>query len=84
LPSFPNEEFTKLYKILVVKKSSSVHVEVMDGQPMSLEDVIYKTVPLKVLFNGHSNSIVFNIIETCSNPIILGLSWLEKYNSCIN
>jgi len=43
-------------------------------------DVIHKTAPLEVLFDGCNNSIVFNIIKTNSNLIILGFSWLERYN----
>jgi hypothetical protein len=63
-----------------VKKLSHVHVEVIDEQPLSSGDVIYKTTPLEVRFGKHSSSIVFNIIRTPSAPAIFGLFWLERYN----
>jgi len=47
-------------------------------------NVTYKIAPLKVLFDGDSSSIMFNIINISSNPIILGLSWLKKYNKIID
>jgi hypothetical protein len=67
-------------KIPIVKKLSHVHVEVIDEQPLSSGDVIYKTTPLEVRFGKHSSSIVFNIIRTPSAPAIFGLFWLERYN----
>jgi hypothetical protein len=37
-----------------------------------------------VKFGNQSSSILFNIIRNPSSPIILGLSWLEKYNPQID
>jgi len=42
LTSFLDEKFTKLYKILVVKKSKSVHEEVIDCPSLSYGRAIYK------------------------------------------
>jgi hypothetical protein len=74
----------RLHKIPTTKKLSSVHVEVIDGRPLSSGDVTHETAPLKVKFGNHSSSIIFNIIRTPSVPIILGLSWLERYNPHID
>jgi hypothetical protein len=81
---FLDEEFMRLHKIPTTKKLSSVHVEVIDGRPLSSGDVTHETAPLKVKFGNHSSSIIFNIIRTPSVPIILGLSWLERYNPHID
>jgi len=51
---------------------------------LSSRDVTHKTTPSKVLFDGHSNLIVFNIIKTPFNLIILGLSWLKSFNLSID
>jgi len=51
---------------------------------LSSGDVTDETTPLKVSFDGHSSLIVYNIIKTLSNPIILGFYWLEKYNPFID
>jgi hypothetical protein len=61
-----------------------VHLEVIDGRPLSSRDVTHESIPLEVKFGNHCSSIVFNIIRTPSAPVILGLSWLERYNPQIN
>jgi hypothetical protein len=53
-----------------------MHLEAIDGQPLSSGDVIHETIPLEVKFGNHSISIVFNIIRTPSALVIFGLSWL--------
>jgi hypothetical protein len=45
---------------------------------------MHETPHLEVTFGNHSGFIVFNMIKTPSAPIILGLSWLERYNSQID
>jgi hypothetical protein len=75
-----DEEFIRLHKIPIVKKLSPVHVEVINEQSLSSVNVIHETILLEVKFGSHSNSIIFTIIRTPSDPIILGLSWLERYN----
>jgi len=49
-----------------------------------LGDVTHKTKPLEVSIEGHKSTIIFNIIKTPSNPIILGFFWLQKYNPMID
>ena len=75
-----NKEFAKCHKIFLEQKSKPVHVEVIDGQPLSSSSVTHKSEPIEVTFKDHSNYIIFNIVKTPSNPIIHGLSWLEKHN----
>ena len=68
---FLDEKFTRLHKILVVKKLTLVHIEVINKQPLSFGDVVHRTAPLEMTFGNHSSSIIFNIIRTSSAPIIL-------------
>ena len=77
---FLDEEFVKSRRIPLVQKPKPVHVEVIDGRPLSSGDVTHETRPIKVTIDGHDSYIAFNIIRSPSNPVILGLSWLEKYN----
>ena len=81
---FLNEEFAKCHKICLVQKSKPVHVEVIDGQPLSSGSVTYELEPIEMTFKDHSSYIIFNIIKTPSNLIILGFSWLEKHNPSID
>ena len=84
LACFLNEEFVKSRKIPLVEKPKPVHVEVIDGRPLSSGDVTHETRPIKVTIDDHDSYIAFNIIRSPSNPVILGLSWLEKYNPRID
>jgi len=77
---FLNEEFNKLHKITLFKKPKRVHVEIINGQLLSLKDVSYRAISLNVLFDSQNNLSVFNIIKIPLNPIILGLFGLKKYN----
>lgn len=52
-----------------------VHVEVIDGCSISFEDVTHETILVEVAISGYNSLIIFNVIKSPSNPIILGLSW---------
>ena len=75
-----DEEFTRLHMNHIVKKLNLVHVEIIDGQPLSSRDVTHKIATLEVKFGNHYSSIVFKIIRSPSASIILKISWLERYN----
>jgi hypothetical protein len=79
-----DEEFTRLHMNHIVKKLNLMHVEIIDGQPLSSRDVTHKIAPLEVKIGNYYSSIVFNIIRTPSTPAILKLSWLERYNPQID
>ena len=81
---FIDEDFVKKQEISLVKKSKSVHVEVIDGRQLSSGDVTHEIVPLEVIIKDHISIVIFNVIRSPSNLVILGLSWLEKYNLYID
>lgn len=81
---FIDEDFAKLHNFPLVKKLTPVHVEVIDGRPLSSGNITYETKPLKICLENHRSNIVFNVIKTPSCPVILGLSWLDKYNPSID
>jgi len=68
----------------LIKKTEVVHVEVIDGQSLSSGNVTQETIPLETMSNDYNSHIVYNVIHFPSSPIILGLSWLEKYNPQID
>ena len=59
-------------------------VEVIDGRFLAFGDVIHKIEPLDIYIHGHRSPIIFYIIQFPSNPITLGLSWLDRYNPQID
>jgi hypothetical protein len=55
-------------------------VGVIDDQSFSFGLVTHKTNALKVIVNLHINKVVFNVISSLKNIIIIGLSWLVLHN----
>ena len=47
-------------------------------------NVIHKTKPLDIFIGQRQSSVVFNVIKSPSNPIILSLSLLERYNPIVH
>lgn len=68
---FLEEEFFKSYKFLLVHKSQPVHVEVIDGRPLSSDSVTHETMPLNVRFEDHGSHIIFNVIRTHQTMLFL-------------
>jgi len=50
---FIDEEFTKHYKIPLVKNPTPIHVEAIDSRALSSGDVTHEIEPLEVSFEGH-------------------------------
>lgn len=59
-------------------------VQVIDGRSLISGDVTHQTKPLDIILEGHRSTIVFNIISSPSNPLVLDLSWLELINPDID
>jgi hypothetical protein len=81
---FIDKSFAKRHRFPLVLKKYPVLVEVIDGRPLASEDIIGETIPLEIVLNIYRSKVVFNVIKSPSNPIVLGLSWLEEYNPDIN
>ena len=81
---FIDKDFAERHKLPLVTKKYPVSVEVIDGRPLVSGDVTQETKPLVVCIKQVQSTIVFNVIKSPSNPIILGLSWLDRYNPDID
>lgn len=81
---FIDKNLVKRHNLPIVLKKSPVAVEVIDGRPLISGDVTHETKPLDIILEGHRSTIVFNIISSPSNPLVLGLSWLEMINPDID
>ena len=75
-----DQAFAKQNKIRLVQKPKAVEVEAIDGQPLSSGDVTQETTSLLTATGSHVSHITYNIIDSPSNPVMLGLSWLERFN----
>jgi hypothetical protein len=79
-----DKDFVDRHKLPLVTKKHYIPVEIIDGRPLVSEDVTHETTSLDIVLEGYHSIIVFNIIKSSSNPVVLGLSWLDKYNPAIN
>jgi len=82
--SFIDQTFVTQCNIPVVKKSTPVPVEVIDGRTIASGAITHETTPLELHIGKHAKKIVLNIISTPHHPIILGLPWLETHNLIID
>ncbi len=82
--SFINQTFITQHNIHVVKKSTPVSVEVIDGRTIAFGAITHETTPLELCIGKHTEKIVLNIISTPHHPIILGLPWLKTHNPIID
>jgi hypothetical protein len=82
--SFIDQTFVTQHNIHVVKKSTSIPVEVIDGRTIASGAITHETTPLELCIDKHTEKIVLNIISTPHHPIILGLPWLEAHNPIID
>jgi hypothetical protein len=82
--SFIDQTFVTQHNIPVVKKSTPVPVEIIDGRTIASGAITHERTPLELCIGKHTEKIVLNIISTPHYPIILGLLWLEVHNPIID
>jgi hypothetical protein len=82
--SFIDQTFVAQHNIHVVKKSTPIPVEVIDGKTIASSVITHETTLLKLCISKHMEKIVLNIISAPHHPIILGLPWLEAHNPIID
>jgi hypothetical protein len=68
----------------VVKKSTPIPVEVIDGRTITSGAITHEKTPLELCIGKHAEKIVLNIISTPHHPFILGVPWLEVHNPIID
>jgi hypothetical protein len=81
---FMDKGFVDRYKLSLITKKHPIPVKVIDGRLLVSRDVTHKTTLLDIVLEGHHNIIAFNVIKSPSNPVVLGLFWLHKYNPTID
>jgi hypothetical protein len=71
-----HKELVQQYKLVLVEKNTLVPIEVIDGRSLSLGLVTHETKPLNVTIGSHTSKVVFNVISSPRNLVIIGLFWL--------
>ncbi len=77
---FIDKELVQQHKLPLVKKKMSMVVEVIDNWSLSSKLMTHETKALEITIGSHISKIVFNVISSLTNPIIVGLSWLILHN----
>jgi hypothetical protein len=66
--------------LALVEKATPMVIKMIDGQNLSLGPLTHETKVLTVTIGSHNNKVVFSVISSLTNPIIIGLSWLILHN----
>lgn len=61
---------------ILMKKTFLASTKVVGGHFLSSRNIIEETQPLKVIIGQKISSTIFNVIQSPSNPLILGLHGL--------
>jgi len=70
--------------MIIMKKSTLVVVEVINGQNFSLRLVTHETKALNIIIGTHTSKVAFNVISSSTNPIVIGLSWFILHNLLVD
>jgi hypothetical protein len=70
---FMDKDYAMKHSLELIRKAYSVPMEVIDGQPLALGNVMEETQPLEVILRNQIFHVTFNIIQCCANAAILGL-----------
>jgi hypothetical protein len=68
------------HSLVLIRKAHPVLVEVIDGRPLVLGNVMEEIQLLEVMLGDQMSHVVFNIIQCPVNPVVLGLPWFELHN----
>jgi hypothetical protein len=79
-----NQTFVAQHNIHVVKKSTPIPVEVIDGRTIASGAITHETTFLELRNGKHVEKIILNIISTPHHPVILGLPWIKAHNPIID
>jgi hypothetical protein len=64
----------------LMEKNTRVLVKVIDGQKISSRPITHETKPLDVTIGSHTSKVIFNVISSLRNHVIIGLPWVVLHN----
>jgi hypothetical protein len=63
-----------------VAKNTLMLIKVIDSWSLSSKPITHETKSSDVTIGFHTNKVVFNVILSPKNHVIIGLSWLASHN----
>ena len=82
--NFISRDLVRSVGLLTRKKKQQYDLQIADGSTLSIGRVDEETTSLPVTIQRHHKEITFNIVGMATYHVILGIPWLNKYNSEIN
>ena len=79
-----DKDFALKHGLELIKKAHPTSMEVIDGRPLALGNVMEETQPLEVMLGDQVSHVVFNIIQCPANPVVFGLLWFGLHNPNID
>jgi hypothetical protein len=79
-----DKDFAMKHSLELIGKAHPTPMEVIDGRPLALGNVMEETQPLEVMLGDQVSHVVFNIIQCPTNPMVLGLPWFEVHNNDVD
>jgi hypothetical protein len=70
---FVDKELVQQHKLALVKKVTQVGVEVINNHNFSSRLMTHETKVLEITIKSHFSKVMFNVILSMNNPIIIGL-----------
>ncbi len=81
---FIDKELVQQHNLALVEKATQMAIKVIDGQKFSSRFVTHEIKVLMVIIGSHNIKVVFNVISSLANHVIIGLSWLILHNPQIH
>ncbi|KAJ8324255.1 hypothetical protein O5D80_8742 [Batrachochytrium dendrobatidis] len=82
--NFIDESFIARSRIPLVTKQEPLHVEGVDGRPLSSGPISKETLPLRVVIGDFIQEMTFDVIKCPHQPLIFGYPWLSSCNPKIS
>jgi hypothetical protein len=68
-----DKELVPQYKLVLMGKNTPMLVEVIDGRNLSSRPITHEIKPLDVTIGSHTRKVIFNVISSPRNHVIIGL-----------
>jgi hypothetical protein len=82
--AFFNKYLVQQCKLALVENDKPMPIEVINSWNFSLRPITYETKTLEVTIGSHISKMVFNVISSPKNLVIIALFWLVLHNAQVD
>lgn len=80
---FVHPRFVKEHNLPTIQKKRSVRLRTIDNSDIK-SGLITHEVPLRVVIDNHSETLVFSVTDIGDDNLILGINWLRHHNPLVD